>query len=289
MLCVGIMSFCSMVETGRKDPPRFLLSKPKCVSLPCLFCAISNTPINFLLLFLFFPFVLAILYITDLSVFHVEVDPKRIEALENEDPPPYEPTGIQPDEENDTRHNGDDDMDRERLEGVTIRQENDAEIVEENAEEERLTGGDGGGMDSGHRKSPSSRTTSGSQEHTTTANRPSLWPADEIAGDGISNREYNADSTMGIFPDGDHEQPNMDDFFHDQYDGPMDDEEEDRMDTETIADKTTASPALAAAAVAAPIVPPPAQTEKGTPQTISKKPTAKAKRPKIRPSVRKMK
>lgn len=65
-----------------------------------------------------------LLAITDLSVFNVTVDPDRIEAAANEEPPEYEPTDPEP-----------------RKEAVTA---GDAEemqdVVEEDAEEERRAG-----------------------------------------------------------------------------------------------------------------------------------------------------
>lgn len=156
----------------------------------------------------------------------------------------------------------------------------ETEIVEEDAEDERLAEVSGG--------LPSTTTT------TTASRRPPLWPADEIGRDDDNkktDREDNVDSAMGVFPDGDEEQPSMDDFFHDQYDGPIDDEEEGRMDDETKTDKNiSTSRSLSSAGAATPIVPPPVQTEKAELLLLTTKVPVKSKRPKIRPSaVRKKK
>ncbi len=210
----------------------------------------------------------------------MQVDPKRIEALANEDPPPYEPTDVYENRTNERNDTSIYSVDRKGEVGVATdspTQEEDADLVEEYAEEERRAGPtEAGVMASGLRNS--SRTAAPQQEAaSTTASRSSLWADDEIADD---NRE-NLDATIGIFPDGDDQQPSMEDFFHDQYDGPMDDEdnEEGMADNETtFADKTGAPPIVA-----------PGQTMKAIQPLLPKRATMKSKRPKIRPSVRKKK
>ena len=65
-----------------------------------------------------------LLAITDLSVFNVTVDPERIEAAANEEPPEYEPTDPEP-------SNG---------AGIARDGQEMQDVVEEDAEEERRAG-----------------------------------------------------------------------------------------------------------------------------------------------------
>mmetsp|Transcript_16938 Transcript_16938/g.34848 ORF Transcript_16938/g.34848 Transcript_16938/m.34848 type:complete len:627 (-) Transcript_16938:185-2065(-) len=139
----------------------------------------------------------------DMTAFNLEVDPKRIEAHENEEPPAYEPTdedGIVTTSSNTkVAQNGNGEF--------------EGEVVEEDAEEERRV--------------EASTLSMNEATRTTSSGENSLWPTtggnqnEPEAGDGF-------DDEMGEFPREDG--PNMDDFLHDDsYNDNYEQEEQNAM------------------------------------------------------------
>jgi len=206
-----------------------------------------------------------------MTALNVEVDPKRIEAHENEEPPVYEPTdedGIATTNNSGavTNENGDN--------GGNIRAYVEGEVVEEDAEEERRAEG------SAILASERSRTTTSSSVVTTENNYQdaSFWPTtgghendenEPEAGEGID------DAGMSGFPSG--EGPSMEDFFHDDSlndnDDPMIGEGQQEEGTSATKNTNTAEP--------------PRDNSELVSLVIPKKMNSKSRRPKIRPSSRK--
>jgi len=198
----------------------------------------------------------------DMTALNLEVDPKRIEAHENEEPPAYEPT------------DGDDiettSLAKSRAKLETNGNDNDyngvfeGEVVEEDAEEERrseaLAAFEG------------NKTTT--KTSTSSSNDQKEDPKELEDGEG-------SDSGMGDFPRQSGEGPSMDDFFGDSYaddDDPLGNKGGKKGST---ADEKEETPLAAAAA---------SKNKKETSQQVSlvpRKTTSKPRRPKIRPSRRK--
>ena len=199
-----------------------------------------------------------------MTALNLEVDPKRIEAHENEEPPAYEPT------------DGDDiettSLPKSRAKLETNGNENDyngvfeGEVVEEDAEEER--------------RSEALAVLEGNKTSTKTATSSSN---DQKEDPKESEVDEGADSGMGDFPRQSGEGPSMDDFFGDSYaddDDPLGNKGGEKGKT---ANSKEEAPVAAAAASKS-------KSKKETSQQVSlvpRKTTSKPRRPKIRPSRRK--
>jgi hypothetical protein len=238
-----------------------------------------------LLLFIFFKSLLTTvsnicqLEKKDMTAFNLEVDPKRIEAHENEEPPAYEPTDVEEvepttlaednDKKTETNENGAD------YNGVFER-----EVVEEDAEEERLA-------EARAQTEANKATTTKKRKRTKPAakskkrkNSTSSWsattknPKEPEFGEGVA-------SGMDGFPRETEEGPSMDDFFGDSYadDEPMGEGDEKGAAKNESSKKKEAPVSSSEAA------------RKNEPSQlvslVPKKRNAKSRRPKIRPSRRK--
>lgn len=187
-----------------------------------------------------------------MSALNIEVDPKRIEAHENEKPPAYEPTdeyGIVTTEATDI----DTKISNKRYDGAGF----EGGVVEEDAEAERKAEA------FTSLRAERAKSKKNSED-------PSLWEAAEEHKTEQENRD-GLDDGMGGFPR--EEGPSMDDFFHD--DSYNDDPKEQEEERTTESKKKTVE---AKAAFKDSLV-----------SLVPKKATSKSRRPKIRPSSRKKK
>ena len=196
-----------------------------------------------------------------MAALNLEVDPKHIEAHENEEPPAYEPT-----DEDCIATSTNNARSARNENGDTNNRAFEGEVVEEDAEEERRA------EFSATLATDKNRTTTSSV--VTTENNyqdNSFWPTTEEhenepeAGEGT-------DAGIGFFPS--EEGPSMDDFFHnDSYnDDPMNEGQEEGTSA-TKETKAAEPPAASTAAVS----------------LVPKKSNSKSRRPKIRPSSRRKK
>ena len=204
---------------------------------------------------------------TDMAAFNLEVDPKRIEAHENEKPPEYEPTdenaietipSTNSNSEIEANGSGND------YNGVF-----EGEVVEEDAEEERRAEA------LGSQKNKDTRTTTISSTYKPDNEQDaSFWSTT-----GGDQKDSGAGSEMGGIPRESDQGPSMDDFFGDAF---ADDENPTGIgDDEGTKQEESSIPASDSAAPTA---------KKETAELVSlvpKKTGSKSRRPKIRPSRRK--
>lgn len=195
----------------------------------------------------------------DLSALNIEVDPKRIEAHENEEPPAYEPTDGDEIETASSakskatlRTNGT----GKDYNGVF----DELEVVEEDAEEEERA-------EALALLEANKATTAASSP--SEANNGKDWSA---TGGDQNESEFGeeADSGMGGFPPESGDGPSMDDFFGDSY---VDDNETAKKEEIRVSSSEAAAVTKMEAPVLVSLVP--------------KKTNSKSRRPKIRPSRRK--
>eukprot|EP00531_Pseudo-nitzschia_arenysensis_P014706 CAMPEP_0116121566 /NCGR_PEP_ID=MMETSP0329-20121206/3765_1 /TAXON_ID=697910 /ORGANISM="Pseudo-nitzschia arenysensis, Strain B593" /LENGTH=620 /DNA_ID=CAMNT_0003615387 /DNA_START=56 /DNA_END=1918 /DNA_ORIENTATION=+ len=183
----------------------------------------------------------------DMTALNIEVDQKRIEAHENEEPPAYEPT----DEVDDAASIEKNDEPEKNESGKDYNGVFEGEVVEEDAEEERLAEAR---AREERNKNASTKTTPASQDE-----------EEEGAFSSKFGEAHNSE-------DG----PNMDDFFGDSY-GDDDNAGNDSTKKEEAKASTPSSKAAK-------------KSKKETSEMVSlvpKKTNSKSRRPKIRPSRRK--
>jgi len=216
----------------------------------------------------------------DMTAFNLEVDPKRIEAHENEEPPAYEPTDVEEVEPAASAEDKDKDKSETNENGADYNGVFEPEVVEEDAEEERLAEA------RAQTEANKATTPTKKRKRTKAAAKPkkrknstSSWsattekPKESEFGEGAA-------SGMDGFPREAEEGPSMDDFFGDSYadDEPMGGDEKEAAKNESAKKKQ------------APVSSSEAAKKKEPSQLVSlvpKKRNAKSRRPKIRPSRRK--
>lgn len=240
-----------------------------------------------------------------MTVFNVEVDPKRIEAHENEEPPPYEPTDVEetqpeaPEEqtaaaegvrESDIQQEGEASFARDQephSKGI----EEELEVIYEDAREEAAAAAAEAASESQpstpkrkksqYRPNNNSRMkTNRSPEKTSKAiGQHSLWPAVSDGDILVAEREG-----PDRFADEDIGEPSMEDFFEDQMAGAPPLEEVSEME-ETIGCDSNTKNDITSSEVSH------LGSEKNERVSLvpKKRATSKNRRPKIRPSVRKKK
>lgn len=183
-----------------------------------------------------------------MDALNIEVDQKRIEAHENEEPPAYEPT----DELDNAASTEKNDNPDKNESGKDYNGVFEGEVVEEDAEEERLA---------------EARARRGRNKNASAKNAPASRDEEEEA--AFSSR-------FGDEPNSE-DGPNMDDFFGDSY---GDDDNGGNDSTKKEEEEEALSPSSKAAKA----------NKKGTSEMVSlvpKKTNSKSRRPKIRPSRRK--
>jgi hypothetical protein len=224
----------------------------------------------------------------DMSAFDVEVDPKRVEAFENEEPPPYEPTELEePTEKEVSSSNANDPVQNEGREGGEMQ-----EIVEDAIEEKRKQAeAAASAIPAKTISSPgthSSRTTkyrAGKKQTQEKSNNStalsskvnesfaSLWPDNWNGGD-----ENPASDPTDNFVDAGMDQV-MEEFFDIQTFGVPIEKEQLESTGKSSSNKDSSTPE-----------PPSGQNDLNTvPLVPKKKAASKSQRPKIRPSLRKKK
>lgn len=192
-----------------------------------------------------------------MTALNLEVDPKRIEAHENEEPPVYEPTDgdeIETTPSTKSRAKLETNGNRNDYNGVF-----EGEVVEEDAEEER--------------QSEALATLEANKDTTKTTILSSNDQKEDPKESGIGEGD---DSGMGGFPRESGEGPSMDDFFGDSY---ADDDDPLGKGVKKGTTNKEEAPVAGAAA-----------SKKETSQQVSlvpRKTNSKPRRPKIRPSRRK--
>jgi hypothetical protein len=196
----------------------------------------------------------------DMTAFNVEVDPKRIEAHENEEAPIYEPT-----DGNNTAMVSSTKTGAGNNDPSNIGRE--GEVVEEDADEERRA----------ELAAEEARRTTSS-----VLKDASFWST--TGGDQDKQKAAEAvDAEIGVFPRAEEEfaGPNMDDFFHDESFGNdhTNEFEEEKSTAAGEEEKSTEPKGVAPARI----------NSEQLVSLVPKKTNAKSRRPKIRPSSRKKK
>jgi hypothetical protein len=248
-----------------------------------------------------------------MTAFNVEVDPKRIEAHENEEAPPYEPTDVE-----ESKPTNEDASEHESPANEIFEPQNSGEfvmgggieVVEEDAEEERLAevrdaaaaAASAATKSTTSMKAPKSpkpkcntkpqKTLAQSTKKT--ADEPPMAPekenpsrffGQEDEADRIGDER---DDLMGIFPDADVPEQNIGDFFHENsFDPVFEEEPEAGGPTEELAEKTHENGASRRSAAAS--TKSTAPVDDHVSLVPKKAGGAKSKRPKIRPTGRKKK
>ncbi|KAG7360287.1 Myb-like DNA-binding protein [Nitzschia inconspicua] len=235
----------------------------------------------------------------DLSAFDVEVDPKRIEALENEEPPPYEPTDVEHIEEkaeylDEGHENGQTPIQHT----YNTKGEGGLEIVYEDAMEEHEAELAAATASSAATLSQSEAASSSQQKVLYHPNQNAsktsskdmgyepLWPTGS-EGVGLADEGARLESFVDGFVDNNMGEPSMEDFFDDQMVGMGDGGHSDtdgsaRKDSTTI-DETTSQ----IASHSEHVIKESSDQVSLVPKKIHS--STKSRRPKIRPASRKKK